>query len=131
MKLKLFAVVALAAVAVTGCVSTVNDSHSFATTWSQDTITARYNRSMDKVYQASVQVIANNGVLIREYITPGTNSVIRSLEAKVQQKKVWIRVNAVDANTSQVEVQARNSWGASEVGLASEINTEIALQLAR
>lgn len=130
MKMTIFAVLASAALLVTGCVKTVSDSRSFATTWSQDTITARYPRTMDQVYRAAVQVVVNNGVLTREYITPGTN-VVRSLSGKVNQKNVWIRVEAVDPHTTQVAVQARSSWGVSDVSLASELNTEIALQLAR
>jgi hypothetical protein len=133
MKMKFFAALAGATLVATGCVKTVNDSHSFATTWSQDTISARYNRTMDQVYQASVYVVSQNGVLTREYITPGTNatSVVRSLEAKVNQKNVWIRVLAVDSRTTQVDVQARSDWGVSDVALSSEMDKEIALQLAR
>jgi hypothetical protein len=133
MKMKFFAALAGAALVATGCVKTVNDSHSFATTWSQDTISARYNRTMDQVYQASVYVVSQNGVLTREYITPGTNatSVVRSLEAQVHQKNVWIRVLAVDSRTTQVDVQARSDWGVSDVALSSEMDKEIALQLAR
>lgn len=126
----IFAVLAGVALISTGCVKTVSDTHSFASTWSQDTITARYPRTMDQVYRAAVQVVVNNGVLTREYITPGTN-VIRSLEGKVNQKNVWIRVTAVDPTTSQVDVQARSSWGVSDVSLASELDKEIALQLTR
>lgn len=133
MKKTIFAVLAGAALVATGCVSTVNDSHSFATTWSQDTITARYNRSLDQVYQASIAVVQNNGVLVREFITPGTNtaSVIRSLEGKVNQRKVWIRVQSVDPRTTQVEVQSRSDWGASDISVSSELDKQIALQLSR
>jgi hypothetical protein len=130
MKKKLFAALAAAAVIVTGCVSTVNDSHTIATTWSKDSITSRYNRSMDQVYQAAVFVVNQNGVLTREFITPGTN-ITRSLSAKVNQQNVWIRVVPVDARTTQVETQARSSWGVSDVGLASEMDKQIALQLTR
>ena len=129
MKMKFLAVLAGAALVATGCVKTVNDSHAFATTWSQDTITARYPRTMDQVYQATTQVVANDGVLTREFITPGTN-VVRSLTGKVNQKDIWIKVVSVDARTTQVEVQARSSWGVSDVSLASELDKEIALQLA-
>lgn len=130
MKKMIFAVLAGATLAVTGCVKTVSDNHAFATTWSQDTISGRYNRTMDQVYHASVQVVVNNGVLVREYITPGTN-VVRSLEGKVNQQRVWIRVEAVDSKTTQVDVQARGSWGGSDVNLAAQLEKEIALQLAR
>jgi len=129
MKMKFLAALAGAALVATGCVKTVNDSHAFATTWSQDTITARYPRTMDQVYQAATQVVANDGVLTREFITPGTN-VVRSLTGKVNQKDIWIKVVSVDARTTQVEVQARSSWGVSDVSLASELDKEIALQLA-
>lgn len=130
MKMTIFAVLAGAALLATGCVKTVSDTHSFASTWSQDTITSRYNRTMEQVYHAAVQVIVNNGVLTREYITPGTN-VVRSLAGKVNQKNVWISVSSVDPRTTQVEVQARSSWGVSDVSLASELDKEVALQLAR
>ena len=130
MKMKFFAFLAAAALVATGCVKTVNDSHHFATTWSEDTITARYARTTDQVYQVAITVIQSNGVLTREYITPGTN-VVRSLEAKVNQKNVWVRVTTVDSRTTQVDVQARSTWGVSDVGLASEIDKQIALQLAR
>jgi hypothetical protein len=133
MKFKFFAVLAGAAIAVTGCVKTVSDTSSFALSPAKDSVTGRYNRTSDQVYQASLQVVANNGVLVREYITPGTNiaNVVRSLEAKVNQRNVWIRVQAVDARTSQVDVQARSTWGGTDVDLAHELEKEIALQLAR
>ena len=130
MKKTIFAVLAGAALAATGCRSTVADTHTFASTWSQDTITGRYNRTMDQVYHAAVQVVAINGVLVREYITPGTN-VVRSLEGKVNQETVWIRVEPVDSKTTQVGVQARAGWGVSDVNLAAELEKQIALKLAQ
>ncbi len=132
MKMKFFAVLALAAIAVTGCVSTVNDQHTFASTWSKDTVAGRYQRSVDQVYQAAVTVIQNNGVLITEYIPHDNTNSVRSLEGKVNQRTVWIRVEAVDARpTTQVSVQARGTWGGSDLDLVHEIEKEIALQLAR
>lgn len=130
MKLKFFAVLALAAIAATGCVSTVNDQHTFATTWSKDSVAGRYQRSIDQVYQAATQVIVNNGVLLTEFIPHGTNAV-RSLEGKVNQRTVWIRVEAIDPKTTQVDVQARGSFGGSDLDLVHELEKEIALQLAR
>jgi Protein of unknown function (DUF3568) len=131
MKIKFFAVLALTAAAITGCVRTVSDTHTFASTWSKDTITGRYNRTLDQVYQASVVVIQNNGVLIQEYIPHDNTNATRSLEGKVNQSTVWVSVQTVDPRTTQVEVQARGSWGGSDVDLAHELEKEIALQLAR
>jgi len=51
----------------------------------------------------------------------------------VNQKNVWVRVEAVDTVTpiTALTIQARSSWGVSDVALASELVTEVALQLAR
>jgi hypothetical protein len=131
MKKIIFAVLAGATLAATGCRTTVADTHTFASTWSQDTITGRYNRTVDQVYHASVAVIQNNGVLITEFIPHDNTNAVRSLEGKVNQRTVWIRVESVDPRTTQVEVQSRGSWGGSDVDLSHELEKEIALQLAR
>ena len=132
MKLKFFAVLAGAALLATGCVQTVSDTHTFATTWSKDTLTNRYQRSLDQAYQASLTVIQNSGVLLTEYIPhDNTTNAVRSLKGKINQSEVWVRVEAVDPRTTQVDVQARGSWGGSDVDMAHEVATEISLQLAR
>jgi len=131
MKMKFFAVLAGAAIVATGCVKTVSDTHAFASTWSQDSVAGRYQRSIDQVYQASVTVLQNNGVLLTEYIPHDSTNAVRSLEGKVNQRTVWIRVEAVDPRTTQVDVQARGSWGNSDLDLVHELEKEIALQLAR
>jgi hypothetical protein len=58
---------------------------------------------------------------------------VRALSAKVNDKNVWVRVEAVDASKpiTALTIQARSSWGVSDVTLASELVTEVALQLAR
>ena len=131
MKMKFLAVLAGAAVIATGCVKTVNDSHTFASTWSKDSVSGRYQRTVEQVYSASVAVIQSNGVLITEYIPHDSTNATRSLQGKVNQKDVWIRVEAVDSRTTQVDVQARGSWGGSDLNLVHELEKEIALQLAR
>ncbi|HEY2328365.1 MAG TPA: hypothetical protein VGI63_00955, partial [Verrucomicrobiae bacterium] len=78
--MKFFAALAGAALVATGCVRTVSDTHTFASTWSKDTLSNRYQRSLDQVYQASVTVIQNNGVLTTEYIPHDNTNATRSLE---------------------------------------------------
>jgi Protein of unknown function (DUF3568) len=132
MKKTIFAVLTGTAVAVaTGCVSTVNDSHAFATSWNTDSVSGRYARTLDQVYDASVVVVQHNGVLLTEYIPHDTTNSVRSLEGRVNNDKVWIRVEAVDPKTTQVDVQARSSWGTTDVDLVHELEKEIALQLTR
>ena len=115
----------------TGCVSTVADTHTAAVPLRQDRVEGRYQRTVDQVYQASVQVIQHNGVVITEFIPHDTTNTVRSLRGKVSQCDVWLRVEAVDPQITQVTVQARTKWGNSNIDLAHELEKEIALQLSR
>jgi hypothetical protein len=131
MKKLIFAALAGIIMVTAGCVSTVTDTSSPALTWSTDKISARYQRSVDQVYQAAVTVVQNNGVVLTEYIPHDTTNTVRALSGKVNQKNVWVRVEAVDPKITELTIQARSSWGISDVALASELVTEVALQLAR
>jgi hypothetical protein len=131
MKKFIFAALAGIALVTAGCVHTVADTSSPAMTWSTDKINARYQRSVDQVYQAAVTVIQNNGQVLTEYIPHDTTNTVRALSGKVNQKNVWVRVEAVDPKITALTIQARSSWGVSDVTLASELVTEVALQLAR
>ena len=131
MKMKIFAVlggIGLAIVAV-GCVSTVSDTHT-AGFHMADRVVGRYERPMDEVYGAAVQVINNNGVLLTEFIPHDTTNAVRSLDGKVNGENVYIRVEAVDPQITQVTVQARTAMG-GDYQEAAELDKEIALQLAR
>jgi len=131
MKKLFFAALAGIVIVTAGCISTVTDTSSPAMTWSTDKISARYQRSVDQVYQSAVTVIQNNGVVLTEYIPHDTTNLVRALSGKVNQKNVWVRVEAVDSKITELTIQARSSWGVSDVALASELVTEVALQLAR
>ena len=131
MKKLFFAALAGIVIVTAGCISTVTDTSTPAMTWSTDKISARYQRSVDQVYQSAVTVIQNNGVVLTEYIPHDTTNTVRALSGKVNQKNVWVRVEAVDSKITELTIQARSSWGVSDVALASELVTEVALQLAR
>ncbi|MEY4916540.1 MAG: hypothetical protein RL616_453 [Verrucomicrobiota bacterium] len=130
MKLKIFSVLAVAAIAATGCVKTVTDSNALAITWSKDSVAGRYNRTVDQVYQSAIAVVQKNGVLLTEYIPHDNTNNVRSLQGRVNDRKVWVRVMAVDQRTSQVDVQARSTWGVSDVELTHQLEKEIALELS-
>ena len=130
MKKIILAVLATATLAATGCVKTVSDTRTFAATWGKDSVAGRYTRSLDQVYQASVAVIQSNGVLLNEVIPHDNTNAVRSLLGKVNDRKIWVRVEAVDMKTSQVDVQARTKWGARDLDLVHQLEKEIALKLA-
>jgi hypothetical protein len=114
-----------------GCVGTVSGTHSPAMSWGQDYMAGRYDRSVDQVYQASVQVIQTDGTLITEYVPHDSTNDVRSLYGKVNDRNVWIRVEEIDPQITQVTVQVRTKWGTKDLDLAHEMDKEIALQLAR
>jgi len=131
MKTFIFAAFAGLILVATGCVKTATGSHSPALTWSKDRVEGRYQRSVEQVYQASVKVISDNGVIVTEYIPHDTTNSLRSLQGKVNNKNVWLSVQAVDPGVTQVVVQSRSSMGVSDIALSHELEKEIALQLAR
>ena len=130
MKTKIFAVFAgIAVIVATGCVHTVSGTKSPAMSWGQDRFVNKYERSADQVYQASVSVIKNNGVLLTEYIPHDATNAVRALSGKVNQRNVWVNVEPLDPNITQVTVQVRSPAGFRDLNLAHELQEEIALQL--
>lgn len=130
MKAKIFAILAVAVVAATGCVKTVSDTHAPSVSFARDRVEGRYPRSVDQVYQAAFAVINKNGVVVTEYIPHDTSNNVRSFQAKVDECNVWVRVEAdADAKTTLITVQARTKWGTTNLDLAIELEKEVALQL--
>jgi hypothetical protein len=129
MKKLIFACCAAATLVSTGCVKTMSDTNTFATSWGKDSVAGRYQRTPDQVYAASIAVIQSNGVLLREYIPHDTTNAVRSILGKVNDRKVWVRVESVDRSTAQVDVQARTKWGTRDLDLVHQLEKEIALKL--
>ena len=74
----------------------------------------------------------NNGVVVTEYIPHDTSSNVRSLQGKVDQCNVWVRVASEDdPKITSIIVEARTKWGNSNIDLAHQLEKEIALQLSR
>jgi hypothetical protein len=105
-----------------GCVGT-NDGRSTAgVPFERDTIVDRYERPVPQLAAATRVVLARNGKLLVD------NVVNNTFEARVNERKVWVRVSDVDGKVSQVAVQVRGSMGA-DLPQAHEISKQIALQL--
>lgn len=130
MKIKIFAALASAAIIATGCVKTVSDTDTFAVSYGRDSVAGRYNRPVDQVYKASVAVVQANGVLLTEFVPHDYTNAVRSLEGRVNDRKVWIRVEQIDPKVSQVDVEARTKMGRVDLDLVHELEKEIALKLA-
>jgi hypothetical protein len=131
MKTKILAALAVIAIVTAGCVTTVSDTQVAGNPIGRDAVAGRYQRPVDEVYRAAIQVINNDGTLLTEYIPHDTTNTVRAFMGQVNQNKVWVRVEAVDPQISQIMVEARTKWGNQNLDLAHEFEKEVALQLAR
>lgn len=111
-----------------GCVSTVDQRTTGGMPFIKDKAFARYEFPVDRIFTAAKDVIKENGVLVNEGTIYTTNTV-KTLEGKVNQRSVWIRVESVDPKVSEVTVQTRTPGGGSDMTLAHELDKQIALKL--
>lgn len=125
MKLKSVSLASLAAVAclVSGCVTSLDGRQQAGIPFVKDKIEARYQRSPMEIWTAAKDVLNFNGKLYSEDVLKST------LEASVNERTVWVKVEPVDQTMTRVVVQARTKGGGSDVELASEIDKQIALRL--
>jgi hypothetical protein len=129
MKVNLFAILAGAALVVAGCVSTVNERTTPGMPFVKDKIQGRYERPVDQIFAAAKDVVRENGVLINESTIYNETNAVKTVEGKVNQRNVWIRVQAVDPKYTDVTVQTRTPGGGSDIDLAAELEKQIALKL--
>lgn len=126
MKFKFFAaLLALTLVLLaTGCYSTVDGRTKAGWPVSKDKIVSRYERTPEQLLAAAREVLKRNGQIVSD------DSVTQSLSAKVNQRNVYVIVTKIDEKVSEVKVQARQSGGVGDINLASDLSTQIGIQLA-
>ena len=122
---KLVAVLMIAATtaAVTGCYKTQEGRRRAGLPGLKDTIESRYERPVDQVYESARATLAFNGAITKQ------NDPARILEAKVNNRTVWVRVDEVEPRVSRVFVQARRNGSRGDIQLAAELDKQIALRL--
>lgn len=107
----------------TGCYTTQEGNKKLGVPFSPDKIEGRYERKPAEVFAAAKKVLAYMGTLT------GENTIASTLEAKVDNNTVWVKVDEVEPGISRVITQSRGKGGGGKVGLASEVDKQIALQL--
>lgn len=125
MKSKICALLAAGGMALltVGCYSTVEGRTRAGVPLAKDKIEGRYERPLAQVYPAARKVLEFNGTL------RGDNIVTKTLEARIDTRYVWVKLDEIEPNLTRVQVQARTKNGASDIDLAHEIEKQIALQL--
>src|ERR1051325_4629838 len=90
MKILLALVGTISTLAFIGCVETVGDKK---TNWVpvKDTIEGRYERSVDQVHAAAVEVIKFDGTLVSESIMHSETNLVKTVEGRINQRNVWVR----------------------------------------
>jgi len=131
MKMKIFLALigTVSTLALLGCVETVSNRKTVGVPYIKDTIEGRYERPLDQVHQAALDVIKFNGTLVNESIIHSETNTVKTVEGRVNQRNVWVRVEQVDPKVTSVKVQTRTPNGGSDIDLAHQIEKEIALKL--
>lgn len=109
---------------VAGCVGTVDGKHTGGVPLLSDTVEANYDRPLATVWKAAKATLASNGRIIIENVAGNT------LEAKVENRTVWIAVDAITPNSTHVIYQVRTKMGGTDKALAADIDKQLALRLA-
>ena len=107
-----------------GCVGTLDGHKQAGNPFVKDTRVGQYEFPVDKVFIAAKEVLAHDGALT------GENTIAKTLDATVDQRKVFVKVEEVEPKLTRVQVQCRTKGGGADLALASEIDKRIALRLA-
>jgi len=134
MRIQFFAALLGVAVLAAGCVNTVTGEKTAGVPFIKDSIEARYERPADQVFQAAKEAVKQYGVLVNEGTLYGqTNAVgnlVKTVQGRVNQRTVWVRVEQIDQKVSDVTVQTRTQGGMSDIDLAAQIDKQIAVNLS-
>lgn len=125
MKIKWLACLLLCAFApfFSGCRPDLAGRNNFAVPFLQDTIDSRYPRSMDKVLTAARETLSFNGTITSD------DSVTRTLQAQVNNNRVYVKVEELEPQVTRVLVQVFTRGGGTDIQLAAEMDKQIALRL--
>lgn len=131
MKTKFLLAIFGAALLATGCVNTVDGHKKAAMPFGRDKIMGQYQRPVEQVYDAAKTVIVRSGQLVTETTLHNTTNRVQTIEGRINQRSVWVRVEAIDPKTTGVTVQVITRGGGRDIDLAHELEKEIALELVR
>ena len=124
MKMKWILFFGAGAVLISGCVATVDGRREVGMPFVRDKVEGRYERPVLDVWAAAKDVLKFSGTIYSE------DTLQSTLEDSVDTRTVWVRVEPADPKVTKVTVQARTRNGGADMGLAAEIDKQIAIRLA-
>ena len=133
MKNKLILLVSLVALssAIVGCVNTVSGKKTAGVPWVNDRSDAKYERSLDQVFNATRDVLIRNGTVTSAGTLYNQTNDVRVIEGQVKQETIYVRIEALESRLTALTIQARTPNGGADVLMAHELDKQIALELAR
>lgn len=114
-----------------GCVGTEGGGKTAAVPFVKDTVEGKYERTVAQVHEAAKAVLQDNGSVTKDSTLLTSSNTVYAVEGKVNQRTVWIRVEALEPRLTLVRVQARTKFGGRDLELVHELEKEIAIKLAR
>lgn len=114
----------VAVVVLSGCVETVDGRHRAGVPFASDRVEGRYERTPAELWTAAKDVLKHQGTLL------GEDTLKNVLEASVDERRIWVKVEEFDSKISRVIVQARTKSGAADMEMAAFIDKQIAVRLA-
>lgn len=127
----LFSILAGVVLTIAGCVNTVDNRTRAGVPFIKDQMAARYQRPLTEVFEAARNAVKAYGILSNESTLLSTSNSVRVVEGRVNQRLVWVRVEAIEPQLTEVTVQARTTWGGRDLEVAHEIEKRVALELVR
>ena len=109
---------------ISGCVTSVDGRSHMGNPLVKDKIEGRYERTPLEAWTAAKDVLAYNGQVTSADVMRST------LEAVVNNRNVWIKVEAADEKVTRVIIQTRTRGGSTDLDLAGELKSQIAVRLA-
>lgn len=130
-KFILFAGLLTLSAVLVGCINTVSGQKTAGVPWLKDRAAARYERTLDQVFNATKVVLARNGTIGSAGSIFSQTNDVRVIEGKVKQNSVYVRMEAIEPRLTQLTIQIRTSGGGTDKVLAHQLDKEIALELTR
>jgi len=126
MKLKwtLFLTLGVVALGLSGCVESLDGRHQAGLPLVKDRIEGRYEFSPAQLWIAAKDVLKHQGTLL------GEDTLKNVLEASVDERTIWVKVEEFDTRTTRLLVQARTKGGSPDLEMAAFIDKQIAVRLA-
>ena len=114
---------------VAGCVHTVTENQPGTGPAYRDRVEARYQKSVDVVFEASKRALTSFGNITAEGNVYSTTRSVRVAEGAINGRLVYLRVEAVDPQVTSVVVQVRTKLGGTDLRVAKDLVQQIAVEL--